>query len=43
VKALRAKLKQANGRLEKAQALGSKLQELGLGLMVDAAPPGAAD
>jgi hypothetical protein len=33
------RLKQAAARLEKAQALGSKLQELGAGLVADAQPP----
>lgn len=39
VKALRLKLKQAAAKLEKAQALGSKLQELGAGLAADAQLP----
>lgn len=39
VKALRLKLKQAATKLEKAQALGSKLQELGASLVADAQPP----
>lgn len=39
VKALRLKLKQATAKLEKAQALGVKLQELGAGLIADAQAP----
>jgi hypothetical protein len=39
VKALRLKLKQSTAKLERAQALGSKLQELGAGLVADAQPP----
>lgn len=39
VKALRLKLKQATAKLEKAQALGVKLQELGAGLVADAQAP----
>ena len=37
-KGLRLKLKQAAAKLEKAQGLGSKLQELGVGLVADAQP-----
>lgn len=36
VKGMRLKLKQAAAKLEKAQALGTKLQELGVGLVADA-------
>lgn len=39
VKALRLKLKQVAAKLEKAQTLGVKLQELGAGLVADAQAP----
>lgn len=43
VKALRLKLKQAAAKLEKAQTLGTKLQELGVALVADAQPPVMAE
>jgi hypothetical protein len=42
-KGLRLRLKQTAARLEKAHALGGKLQELGAGLMADTAQPPAAE
>lgn len=39
-KALRAKLKAATTRLDKAAALGARLQELGAGLVADVQLPG---
>lgn len=38
VKALRLKLKQANTKLDKFSALGSKLQEMGATLAAEAQP-----